>query len=328
MSAVVLTIGEETTARALASIERQTVPVAELVVVDGVTPAHRAINVGAGRVRTKFFIQVDADMIIDAVCVEALLGCMAEPVGLAIGHLRDPLRERILGVKLFRTECFARVQYPDTISASTDFAAALPEAGWGMSFALRRNGDAPRQWHTFGEHRPRYDSHEYTFRKFLIEGARCRYRRAEGRFKFMLNELRVSSHPAAVPATIALAHGLFLEPENDLLIPGRACADALFLGRFLAGCRNGGTPVAGRGDDVSRDAFVGAYMLGGRLRRERNAPTFLATFAQLRRETAMTSMVKLIGLCHGLFNEHGSADEAEDAFARLTPVLLNAHRSW
>jgi hypothetical protein len=253
---------------------------------------------------------------------------MGDGVALTIGHLRDPIRQRVLGVKLFRTACFERVQYPDTVCASTDFVAALLAAGWGRTYALRHSGES-RHWHTLGEHRPRYDSPEYTYRKFLIEGARCRYRRAEGRFAFMLNELRASSHPAAVLATIALAHGLFVNAQHDLLSPGFASDDAIFLAEFLGECAlGGGAAHVSLADGAPGDAFVAAYLLGARLRRARDAPTFLATLARLRRESDLSVLVRLIGLCHGLFAAHATAVDAERAFADLAPLLIDAHRSW
>ena len=62
ITAVVLSTGEAYTDRAIASVQRQTLPVADTVVVRGVSPFHRALNRGAAQVRTPFFAQVDVGL--------------------------------------------------------------------------------------------------------------------------------------------------------------------------------------------------------------------------------------------------------------------------
>ena len=59
VTALVLSIGEDYTNRAMASVQRQTLRAAETIVVRGISPFYRALNDGAVRVRTPFFIQVD-----------------------------------------------------------------------------------------------------------------------------------------------------------------------------------------------------------------------------------------------------------------------------
>ena len=51
-------------------MHRQTLPVADTIVVRGVSPFHCALNAGAAQVRTPFFVQVDADMTFDDTCLE------------------------------------------------------------------------------------------------------------------------------------------------------------------------------------------------------------------------------------------------------------------
>ena len=62
VTAVVLTVGEPTTAEAIESLRRQTVPPRDIVVVRDVKPFHQALNADAAQVKTPFFLQVDADM--------------------------------------------------------------------------------------------------------------------------------------------------------------------------------------------------------------------------------------------------------------------------
>src|SRR2546421_10917476 len=64
ITAVVLTVGEGTTDRAIASVRRQTLPPRQILVIEEVTPFHRALNLASSRVVTPLFVQVDADMVL------------------------------------------------------------------------------------------------------------------------------------------------------------------------------------------------------------------------------------------------------------------------
>ena len=91
ITAVVLTLGDETTQRAIDSLERQTVLPEETIIIGNVTPFHKAINLGASKVKTPFIIQVNSDMILDENCLEDPRKSMADNVGVVIGQLMDPL---------------------------------------------------------------------------------------------------------------------------------------------------------------------------------------------------------------------------------------------
>jgi cellulose synthase/poly-beta-1,6-N-acetylglucosamine synthase-like glycosyltransferase len=121
VSAVVLTVGEPSTAEAIESLHRQTVPLRDIIVVRDVTPFHKALNAGAARVKTRFFVQVDADMILDPRCVAALRSGMHRRAGIVVGRLRDALTQDVVGIKLFRTVCFESTVFRDSISPDTDF---------------------------------------------------------------------------------------------------------------------------------------------------------------------------------------------------------------
>ena len=78
VTGLVLTIGEETTERAISSLKQQTIPPQDIIVIENVSPFHRAINVGWTRVKTPFFIQCDADMVLDPDCLETMLPSMTD----------------------------------------------------------------------------------------------------------------------------------------------------------------------------------------------------------------------------------------------------------
>jgi len=222
VTAVMLTIGEPTFERARASVLRQTHPVSDIVVVENVLPFHRAFNEGAAQVRTPFFVQVDSDMILDDDCVENLLARFAEGVGSVVCHLRDALYGRVEGIKMYRTACLGG-GLPDSISPDTDFHDRMARDGWATVYALRQQDRAREAWHTFGEHRPEYTPF-LGYARHLVDGRRWRYRGNAQALRHHFHLLHRSAHPAALISHVALAHGLFLPGESDLL--GRYHPDA------------------------------------------------------------------------------------------------------
>jgi hypothetical protein len=194
----VLTLGEATTSRALESVRAQTQPVDELVVIDGVTPFHRALNSGAAGVGTPFFVQVDADMVLDPDCFETLRRVMSPGVGIAVGALRDPLGGRIAGVKMFRRECFRDGGLRDRPAPEVDFYTGLARAGWLTRYVVERA--------TLGAHEPACDP-DYVFGTYYMLGARYAHRGDVRGLQWRLGQLRRSSHPLAPAARIAIGHG-------------------------------------------------------------------------------------------------------------------------
>ena len=205
VTAVVLSTGEPTTQDAIDSVNQQSLPTHEVIVVRDLAPFHKALNAGAAQVQTPFFVQVDADMILDRHCVAALRRSMRPRVGIAVGRLRDALIGQIVGVKLFRTACFKDTSFEDTIAPDSDFGDDIARAGWSTDYI----GQLGSSWVTFGEHRPDYTP-LYTYRKFLLEGARYRYRQKPEGFRWHFGVLEASSHPSALIAQTALTEGLFL----------------------------------------------------------------------------------------------------------------------
>jgi hypothetical protein len=323
-TALVLSLDEAYTERAIASVRRQTLPPAEIVVVRGVSPFHRAFNSGLSRIRTEFFIQVDADMILDPTCIADLRGCMSGKVGIVLGQLRDPLLGRIVGVKLFRRECFDRVKLRDSLSSETDSAGDIWKEGWTTAYAAKHAGNQ----RTFGEHRPDYNP-DYTFSKFMRDGAKARYRKAGDGLRSMFRGLLTSGHEAATIATIAAAHGIFLQERQDLHGPPARNGESEFLEAFL---KHAGeteqTPDAAEKLALRNlgKGFKRSYQLGGELRRRCAPASFIGHMRRLQQGYGISSWVALVGLCHGLFAFDYDEAEADKAFGLLKDLLPVASR--
>lgn len=319
VAAVVLSIGEPTTARALESVKRQTLAISDIVLVRDVSPFHRALNQGAATVRTPFFIQVDADMTLDPDCVERLAACLADTVGMVTGFLRDPLYGRIEAIKLFRTACVQRHPFRDSLSPDTDFVADIARDGWSDIYALRPHGRRDVDWHTFGEHDPGY-SPLYTFAKHVVEGRRWRYRRNAAGMQHQLGRLHRSGHRAALIARIAMAHGIFLDRDGDLLGPYREDADFHRLMTFL-------DPSLGAADDAGltraavpflpKTAFRRYRELGATLGREGRPRQFQRFLERLGDSRHPWSWLAQVGLCRGLFLDRAQSPSLDEDWAKL-----------
>jgi hypothetical protein len=323
VTAVVLSVGEDSTARAIGSLECQTVPVTETVVVRDISPFHRAFNTGVARVQTPFFVQVDADMVLDNTCVGDLRDAMADGVGVVVGHLRDPLLGRVRGIKLFRTECCALVPLRDSPSPETDFNEDILPYGWRNIYALKSTSSSPEDWHVFGDHRPDYTL-AYTFSKFARDSVKARYRKVGPALRRKFQRLRQSTHSAAGVAVIAAAHGIFIDTGADIQVPGRHEDDSRFLQQFLDGLGQREDVPPPPDDLIQADLRAGfkrAYALGIHLRQPPAAARFMACLSQLQQTADVGSWVALVGLCQGLFVERYSEAEADEAFTVLKDLL-------
>lgn len=323
ITAVVLTIGEETTKRAIDSVKKQTLPPEEIIIIKNITPFHKALKLGASKVKTEFFVQVDSDVILDEDCFEELRRSMMKNVGIVTGHLRDPLIGRVCCIKMYRRGCFEFVQFRDSISPDTDFRKDILKYGWSAAHALRFVGKSKELWHTFGEHKPYYTP-RYTFSKYLLEGRRYRYRKDLGGLLWHLGKLKNISHSVSLIAQIAIAHGIFTEEEKDLLDPYSKNEDSDFLERFLI---SAGTYNVNKLEVLPlfifnpKKAFKKYYKLGIKLRKENAFPAFKYCMDILNESRDVFTWIAKVGLCHGLFSEDYSEDKTRREYDMLNDLL-------
>jgi glycosyltransferase involved in cell wall biosynthesis len=323
VTAVVLTVGEPTTAEAIESLHRQTVPPRDIIVVRDVNPFHQALNVGAAQVKTRFFVQVDADMILDPACIAALRGGMHRRAGIVVARLRDALTGHVVGIKLFRTACFAITRFRDSISPDTDFVGELDRLGWKTVFIGKLDSHDPDSWATFGEHRPSYTP-SYTFRKHVLEGARYRYRRTVPGLRWRLARLESSAHPSALIAQVGLAQGLFENTDGDRL--GSAHPDEHFgrLEPLLHHCdaAHQSVALAPAADLPIEERFRLLYRQGIELR----AANDWAAFGRLMQELngggqAGTEWIGKVALCRGLLGQGPDAAAIDADYRALQEFM-------
>jgi hypothetical protein len=308
VTAVVLTTGEPTTRQAIDSLRRQTMRPREVVVVRGEAPFHKALNTGAAQVKTPFFVQVDADMILDPHCIATLRRNMGRRTGIVVAWLRDALIERVVGVKLFRSECFESEVFQNSISPDTDFVNAIARRGWETVYIGRLGAD---QWATFGEHRPTY-TFSYTYHKSLREGRRYRYRRSISDLRWHLGRFELSRNASALVAQIGLARGIFLKADWDL--HGIPHDDESFarLDAFLRRpqTNNGSTAAALPPFEAPpAESFRRFYRLGRDLGDAGNSQAFVQLMRRLNHTGSIGgAWIRKIALCQGLLS--AAAEEA------------------
>ncbi|HEX4936324.1 MAG TPA: glycosyltransferase family A protein [Gemmatimonadaceae bacterium] len=323
VSVVLLTMGEASTERALASVQRQTLSAAAVIEVRGVRPFHRALNTGAMQVTTAFFVQVDADMVLDPTCLEQLhLAIQGDPaIGVAVGFLRDPLVGRVSGIRLFRRACFDQVAFGDTISPDTDWLQAIAARGWRDVYALAYAGRGPDTLHTFGEHAPEY-TFTYTWRKYVMEGARYRYRADLGGVRWHLGLLARSPHPMARVARLALLQGVTSDAEGDALGGAWTDGSADDLEQFLRTTAQASwlLPVVQLTALLGpRPGYVMGRAIGRVLRRRGAAPTLWRALSILSSSRRRHAWIPQAGLCRGIMASSGTSAAGE--VARLLSAL-------
>jgi hypothetical protein len=330
ISAVVLTLGEPHTERALASLARQTLQPAETIVVQGVSPFHRALNAGARRVQTPYFVQVDADMILNDWCLEELHHHMTPSVGMVVGPLADPLMGIEIGVKLFRRHCFEIARVQDTVSPDTDFNATLRSRGWDVVYALPSpdHEDSPTPWPTMGAHCPPY-TRLHTYARYHLLGARYAYRRDFPAFRWRYRKLAVSHNPTAFIARIALGHGLFLRADGDLLTPALYSSSPEFevLDRFLSSSRTDGPPadeILALLDAEAFSVFEACSRLAMALRRGQESISFRKYHEALDAVDHANVWTARAALAHGLFLEPDGAADIATEFGVVRDFLAGA----
>jgi hypothetical protein len=331
VTAVVLTIGEPSTSRALASVRAQSQGPATIVVVDSVTPFHKALTMGASRVETDFFIQVDADMILDRHCVEDLRGWMAPGVGIVQGPLADPLVGIAAGVKLFRTGCLREVALRDSISPDTDFIVDIAARGWERRTVLntRPNGRAPGLWHTFGEHSPDYTP-LYTYWKFKVLGSRFRHRRDLLGVQWRLWQMDRQRHSASLIAQLALGHGVFFDASHDLLAPYGESPEYRHLMDVLEG--NGRVDVPDEEirsllDEPAWEQYLGFSVLGSRLAGGRDGGAVRQCLGFLQEVPVQRGWLARVALGHGLCLDRPQPDQLRSEYAAIRR-LFDGSPAW
>jgi glycosyltransferase involved in cell wall biosynthesis len=233
VSGLVLSMGEKTTLRAIKSLENQTVPCKEIIRVDCISPFYKAINKGISRVNTEFFIQCDADMVLDPDCIEVMFKFVRDDVGVVIAFLSDELLGIVQAIKLFRTECLKKIRFPNSISPDTECINQLKEAGWKYVFAKRTKKRYGHTLGVLGTHDPEYTP-MYTFEKFKLEGSRIRYRGVYQEFITCIEKLRKSSHPMAHYALLGFCRGFFIGRTKDGLTSHKPSRDFKILELFLS----------------------------------------------------------------------------------------------
>lgn len=325
VSAVVLTIGEATAERAIESLREQSLPLRETIVIRDLRPFHRAMNAGAARVTTPFFAQVDADMILDRNCIATMRGAVRDDTGFVVAHLRDRLIGECVGIKLYRTSCFKASGLPDSISPDVDLGLQIVRAGWkrvelGLSKINRWKWPT-----TLGAHEPNY-SPVYTFAKHLMLGRRFRYNRDLGGVLLYFERLESSAHPVALLAEVALANGIFLEEERDILGIINPQKETKAVADFLENRGNGPTPrlrLRAPGEEV----FDAGYRLGNAMFQSGSAGSFKGMIEALNptRWDARAWIAK-VGLYRGLLAGSIDAARIHSDFSTLRKFLADADR--
>jgi hypothetical protein len=210
ITGLLLTVGESTFPAAYAALLQQNVPLHEIVLIENIRPFSRAFNQGVSKIKTPFFIQCDADMILDENCVEVLLSQMASDTAMVVGYLRDPLQGNVRGVKLYRTDFCKLFPMQNSSNCEEMFRLALLKQSQGVSI-LDKN-------RTLGKHNPDQSDSLYQFERFKLLGSKIRTRQAWNDLTYRLIQLARCENHEIIPMTVAaMVCGYHLPSNEDRL---------------------------------------------------------------------------------------------------------------
>lgn len=164
LTVFILSTGDQRNlAECLAHMERQTVRF-RTELISGVAPLSEALQQMIQRCTTRYFIQVDEDMLLRTSAVEvlydALIGCRKE-TAIVCASLWDCFMDSaIYGVKIYSHDIVQRFPYRNTLSSEWEQVKDLQLSGYKI--VLFRRG--PKCW-CLGEHGKQY-TEEALFKRF------------------------------------------------------------------------------------------------------------------------------------------------------------------
>jgi len=327
ITAIVLTTGEKTTQKAIDSIHRQTVVPEEIIIVRNVSPFHKAINYGASRVNTKYFVQVDSDMILDDNCLECLLMCMDEKTGVSIGYLQDEIAGVINGVRMVRTECFNNNYYRNLPNTENRFLMDTLNDGWRIRYALYYNNsnNGIRYPHTVGYHKPKYTP-LYTYSRYFFNGFKLGLRKEIAYLKLWIYNIFGGDHDYSIIAKAAFSNGLFstIKTDKDILTPDlyrTRTKDYEFLCDFVSECNNYNhkeIEIASVFSETPDQIFGYFYELGMKIRKNWSVNSlnyFLGLLNQIGDESKWLAK---IALCRGIFVKSNIDEQIKKDFELIS----------
>lgn len=206
VSAILLSLGEASTAAARQHLEAQTRPLAAIHLVENISPFARAFQAGLEQVRTEFFLQCDADMLLGPHCLERLAATCDDSTALAVGQLEDPLQGAIYGVKLFRTRACHAAGILAEANCEIRQTDRLQKLGWSVRSLSE----------VLGSHQLDPRGEAYQFERFRILGCKAVYREGWWDATHRLSQLgrRLHLNQAAAAAAGLLAGLTVSEPDQ------------------------------------------------------------------------------------------------------------------
>lgn len=131
VTAFAITTGEPSTDKCIELVRAQTV-VPLIEIIRDVTPMWRAFQEMIERCRTPYYVQVDADMLLDSDAIERLLSVMQinARASIAVGWLwGDAERRPIQGVKMYRHAVSSLYPYTDSLSCEMPQVRSMERDG-------------------------------------------------------------------------------------------------------------------------------------------------------------------------------------------------------
>ncbi len=261
VSAILLSVGEATTQKALAALQHQSVTLSNISLVSHKYPFGAALNYGISKVETPYFIQCDADMVLDPDCVELLLRSCNEQAGMCYGYLMDPLLGPINGIKLYRTDACKKILHKNHFDNEVIFVQELQKSGWNI---VNINPAADT---TLGIHSEDLQDSEHLFERFKRTGIKIQHRKNWWDLAHRITMLSISDKASASIARDGIVCGLFADSVSFDLLDGARRPPSIH--SYSSSNQFSDTSLRLIGNLFPENAFHSAYLIGTLFKRLR-----------------------------------------------------------
>jgi len=203
--------GEPTFAECLASIKAQTYTPSHIEIIKDVSPLNVSINTRHNKLKKKYSVKVDADMILYPCCFEILykkimeLGDSYWSVSVM---LEDPFIGKMGGVHIQRSEYIKNVTVPNIIGCDRFLSDLMKKQGYKWLEIKQAYGEHKCDW-----------SHETVFKRHMRMGQKHAYFKSYRHNDWIRSIGRkwLEGNPQAFTALAGYCHGLltYASTEKD-----------------------------------------------------------------------------------------------------------------
>lgn len=174
IAALIISTDEPQLNECVKAVNNQIIPFSSIIHINNVVPESRAFNSGMIRIKNKWFMKIDGDMILYTNAVKMFLSKVTNDTNIfmySFGLYDEFLKAPIIGCGVFLTEAFQKIRYRDSLANDIHAGRRLIEQGYkrknysnvimiGTHFSHPDKFQTFRRFYSmgvkYGSHRPIY----------------------------------------------------------------------------------------------------------------------------------------------------------------------------